>query len=367
MEAETLSRNALNRALLARQFLLKRTETSAAVIIEHLMGLQAQQVQPPFIGLWTRVANFEPDLLLNLLREREIVRCTLMRGTLHLVSGGDCVAFRNTFQPMLTRGVHSVLRDRAKDLDIRALVATARESLREGPKTFTQLRAALVSAMPNVDERAMGYMVRMSLPLVSVPDGSKWGYRADSDFADAETWLGQTLTMTEQFDALVLRYLASFGPAAAVDFQAWSGLSGAKAIFDKLRPSLRTFRDGRKRELFDLPEASRPSEEISVPIRFLPGFDNVILAHADRSRIIADEYRPRVTTKNLLVSPTFLLDGFVAGTWKIARVKDIASLEVLAFEPLIASAKEQLAEEGEALVRFVEPDAKKVNLRFMGA
>jgi hypothetical protein len=162
---------------------------------------------------------------------------------------------------------------------------------------------------------------------------------------------------------LTLRYLAAFGPAAAVDVQTWSGLGGIKDVLDRLRPGLRIFREG-KRELFDLPDAPRPPEDTPAPVRFLPGFDNVILSHADRSRIIDDEYRPRVTTKNLLVLPTFLIDGFVAGTWKSARTKATACLTISPFAPLSATVKQQLAEEGDELARFLEPDAAKRSIQF---
>ena len=140
-----------------------------------------------------------------------------------------------------------------------------------------------------------------------------------------------------------MRYLAAFGPASATDVQAWSALAGIREVLEELRPQLVTFRDDRKRELFDLPEAPRPSEDTPAPARFLPGFDNLILSHADRTRIMADEHRPLVTTKNLLVLPTFLVDGFVAGTWKSSLAKKEARLTVLPFEPLSKAAKAELA------------------------
>ena len=161
-----------------------------------------------------------------------------------------------------------------------------------------------------------------------------------------------------------MRYLAAFGPASATDVQAWSALAGIREVLEELRPRLVTFRDDRKRELFDLPEAPRPSEDAPAPARFLPGFDNLILSHADRTRIMADEHRPLVTTKNLQVLPTFLVDGFVAGTWKSSLVKKEARLTVLPFEPLSKAAKAELALEADKLVRFIEPDAGKWTVSF---
>jgi hypothetical protein len=344
--------------------LLTREKTSAFAAVNRLVGMQAQQAQPPFIGLWTRVAGFKRDALLRLLRDRKIVRATMMRGTLHLVGAQDYLSLRGTLQSALSAGMRAVLRDRAERLNIPALVAAARRTFVARPRTFTELRADLLDGFADGDERAMGYAVRTHLPLIVVPDDSDWGFRSDPDFADAEAWLGRSIGTEEQPDTLVLRYLEAFGPAAAADVQTWSSLSGARDVLDKLRPKLQIFRDARKRELFDLPDAQRPPEDTAAPVRFLPGFDNVILSHADRTRIIVDEHRPLVTTRNLQVLPTFLVDGFVAGTWKSSLAKNVACLSVSPFAPLSAAAKAQLAEEGEELVRFIEPNAEKHTVRF---
>ncbi|WP_074315279.1 winged helix DNA-binding domain-containing protein [Singulisphaera sp. GP187] len=367
MKPETLSRTALNRALLARQMMLAREAVAPLVAVERLVGLQAQQPQPPFIGLWTRIAGFERESLWRLLHDRAVVRSTLMRGTLHLMSAADYLRIRGTLQPMLSAGMRAVLRDRLEGLDVEGLTTAARAVFHERPRTFTELRTALLETVPEADERAMGFAVRTHLPLVAVPDDSSWGYRADPDFATAESWLGTVPGPGVPAQELVLRYLAGFGPAAAVDVQAWSGLTGVRDQLEALRPRLKTFRDDRKRELFDLPEAPRPPEETPAPVRFLPGFDNIILSHADRTRIIADEYRPRVTTKNLLVLPTFLVDGFVAGTWKVMIAKKAACLTLSPFTALAKPAKAELAEEGEQLVRFIEPDAVGWSVKFAAA
>ncbi len=364
---EILSQKALNRALLARQMLLAREAVPPLEAIQRLVGLQAQQAQPPYVGLWTRVEGFERAMLHALLHSRDVVRSTLMRGTLHLMGATDYVALRSSLQPGLTAGMNAVLRDRVKDMDIPGLVAEARKIFRANSGTFTELRTALIDRFPEADERAMGYAVRTHLPLVSVPDESEWGFRADAPFADAESWLGRAPGGEAQTQSLVLRYLAAFGPATATDIQTWSGLSGLRGILEELRPNLLTFRDDRKRELFDLPEAPRPSEDSPAPVRFLPGFDNLILSHADRTRIIADEHRPRVTTKNLLVLPTFLVDGFVAGLWKCTRVKKSATLTLTPFTPLSATVKKQLTKEGERLARFLEPAADSQAITFEAA
>jgi hypothetical protein len=360
----TLTARRLNRALLGRQMLLAREETTALATVERLAGLQAQLARPPFVGLWTRLAGFRRDDLLALLQRRQIVRATTMRGTLHLLSAADYVTLRGALQPGLTRGMQGILRGRAETFDVGALAAEARVFFGGAPATFDAFRLHLKAKYPEGDERAMAYAVRTHLPLVQVPAETPWGFPASADFALADAWLGTAVsTAPAPAHALVRRYLAAFGPATPGDAQAWSGLSGLRETFEELRPELVTFRDARKRELFDLPAAPRPDEDTPAPVRFLPDFDNLILSHDDRTRVMADEHRPRVVSKNLQVSATFLVDGFVAGTWRIERKKKSAALLVEPFGKFDKPAVAALEEEGEALLRFVEEDAATREVR----
>jgi hypothetical protein len=352
----------LNRALLARQMLLSREKMTALGAVERLVGLQSQQARPPFVGLWSRLEGFDRNELLKLIATRKVVRATLMRGTLHLMSAKDYLAFRPALQPMLSFAMQSVLRDRTNNLPFDDVVSAAREVF-DRPSTFVELRRLLAKSFPNVDERAMGYTVRTHLPLVSVPDASTWGFRADSSFVLAEGWIGKPLSANQETEALVLRYLKAFGPATAGDVQSWSGLQ-VQPVLEALRPKLLVERDERKRELFDLPEAPRPQEDTPAPPRFIAAFDNLVLSHADRSRIVAEEYRPRIVTRNLQVRPTFLVDGFVAGTWETKTAKDTANLTISPFGPLEKDVKKQLAEEAEKLVRFMELEATSFEVRF---
>lgn len=364
MTATVMTRRELNRALLARQRLLLREPASALTLVEQLVGLQAQQARPPFIGLWSRIDGFERAELQQLIESRQIVRATLMRATLHLMSASDYRAFRPALQPALSLAMQSALRERAAELRVNAVVAAARALYATQPRTFTEVRSALQEAFPTVDERVLGYAVRTHLPLVVVPDRSDWRFSSDPAFTVAEDWLGAPLASDDQTASLVLRYLAAFGPATASDIQAWSGLTGLKAVLESLRPRLCLFRDERKRELFDLPEAPRPPAATPAPVRLLADFDNLILAHADRTRIIADEHRSRVVTRNLLVLPTFLVDGFVAGTWKATRVKKTAILAFSPFEPLAAAVKASLEAEAEGLMRLLEPEAEQLAVQW---
>ncbi|HYH97120.1 winged helix DNA-binding domain-containing protein [Hyalangium sp.] len=357
MPVPTLTRRALNRATLARQMLLAREKTPVLRAIERLVGLQAQLARPPFIGLWSRVQNFQSEQLTRLLQSRKVVRATMMRATLHLVSTKDYVKLRAAIQPVLRSSMQGILRERAQKLDVDQLSAEARKYFDEEPRNFDELRDHLLQRFPKGDERAMGYAVRMHLPLVQVPTDTEWGYPGTADFAVAESWLGEPLGTDETPHALILRYLAAFGPASVTDAQTWSGLGGLKLAFEELRPKLKTFRDERGRELFDLPKAPRPPEDTPAPVRFLPDYDNLILAHDDRTRLMEKEHRSKISTSSLRILPTFLVDGFVAGTWKLERKKTTATLVIEPFTTLSKKPLADLTGEGRLLARFIEDDA----------
>lgn len=365
--APVLDRRQLNRATLARQMLLGRERTGLLPAIERLGGLQAQLARPPFIGLWSRLEGFRREDLTELLQRREAVRATMMRCTLHLVSARDYLALRPALQPVLTRSMTSILRTRKADIDVAQVISAARDYLAAGPRTFEEIRDHLVSKMPG-DERAMGYAVRTQVPLVQVPGGGDWAFPPAAAFALAEAWLGRPLPAAgDGARGLVLRYLAAFGPASPADAQVWSGMQGLREAFEELRPELVTFRDERGRELFDLPGAPRPAADVPAPARFLPDFDNLVLAHDDRSRLIADEHRPLVSKPNLVVLPTFLVDGRVSGTWSIQKSRGTAVLSMEPFAAIPTGARDELLDEGHRLVRFVEPGAKGHDVRLDGA
>jgi hypothetical protein len=356
----TLSNRALNRALLARQMLLAREKTTALDAIQRLVGMQAQVPRPPFVGLWTRLHDFRRTELAEALHGRTAVRVTSFRGTLHVMTSPDYIALRGSLQPMLSKGAASILRDRAPSIDVTVLNAEARKFFGKKGATFDALRDHLKAKYPNENERAMAYTVRTHLPLVQVPTDAQWAYPAAASFTAADTWLSKAVSTEDAgAESLVLRYLAAFGPATPSDAQAWSGLSGLRETFEALRPRLVTFRDARKRELFDLPHAPRPDAETEAPVRFVPDFDNLVLSHDDRSRIMADEHRGHVTTKNLLVRATFLVDGMVAGTWKSERKRKTAVLLIEPFGKITKPVRKALEAEGAQLLGFLEEDASE--------
>ncbi len=357
MTTTKLTSRALNRATLARQMLLAREKSSVIAAVERLMGLQSQWPRPPFVGLWSRLEGFQREDLATALQRRELVRASMMRGTLHVVSARDFQRLRPAIQPVLTRGMKSILRDRATALDVPALVAAARAFFEAEPRTFTELRDHLMTLHPTGDERAMGFAVRTHLPLVQVPTAATWAFPADADFAVAETFLGAPLGNDASPGALVLRYLAAFGPATVADAQAWSGLQGLREVMEALRPGLVALRDERGRELFDLPDAPRPDEDTAAPTRFLPEFDNLIVSRAD-ARFVAEEHRSSIFLSALRVLPTMLVDGCAAATWKTERKKAVAKLVISPFAALPKKTRAAVEEEASALLRFLESDAR---------
>jgi hypothetical protein len=353
---QALSRAQLNRATLARQLLLEREAVPVTAAVERLAGMQAQEPKHPFIGLWTRVEGFDREDLRRALLERDVVRATLMRSTLHLMTAADYAALRMSMQPPASVALR-VLGARSQGLDLDAVLPAARRLLAGRSLAFDPIRAALAEQFPDVDHRALGYAVRTLVPLVMVPSrDARWGFERVAEFTLADEWLGAPPGQEDRA-ALARRYLGALGPASAADVQVWSGVGGMKAVLDGMRDELEVFADERGRELFDLPGAPRPDADVPAPPRFLPEFDNLVLAHDDRSRVIADAHRPLVTTKNLRVRATFLVEGTVAGTWTIEAKRRLATLRMAPFATLGRRVRAALAEEGEALVRFAEPES----------
>ncbi|GAB3817985.1 winged helix DNA-binding domain-containing protein [Kribbella italica] len=350
-----LSAKAINRATLSRQLLLERAEVGPAEAVRRLAGMQGQEPKHPYVGLWTRLDGFADAELTAAVEAREVVRATLFRGTLHLVTAEDYLRFRTTLAPVLEAGL-KMLKERGEGLEPDKVVAAARKLLTKEPLTFTQVRDALQEQFPAVNDRALGFCTRMMVPLVMYPTDTRWGWPANARFTPAEQWIGRKPFLGAVPDELVIRYLDAFGPATPADFQTWSGLPSAKALLEDAE--LERFEDEDGRTLYDVPTAPRPDPETPAPVRFLPEFDNLLLAHAKRERVIADAYRPAVFTKNLRVKATYLVDGQVAGLWTAEKKRAVATLTLTPFEPVTKRVKTALEREGEALLRFLEPDAK---------
>lgn len=361
--ANVLTLPDLNRALLARQMLLGREPMGIVKAIDRLAGLQAQVPRAPFISLWSRLDGFRRADLVRLIEQRKVIRATMMRGTIHVMSRKDFIAFRHLIQPVLTQ-VALTAPELRKTKDLEAWLDHGRRILEERPMTFEAFRDILKERAPRLDAAAVSRAVQHYLPLIRVPDGSPWSFKANAAFIPAEQWLEEPVAAEATIAQLVLRYLAAFGPATVGDAQTWSGLRTLKPVFEALRPELATFRDEKGRELFDLKRAPRPPADTPAPVRFLPDYDNLILSHADRSRVIAKAHSDNLKSPNGIGVPTFLVDGIIAGRWKILRDKTAATLEMKAFVKLPASARDELETEGLALMAFVEPEADQRRVRF---
>lgn len=366
MSKTILDRRMLNRALLDRQLLLRRQELPATEAIEHLVGMQAQNPDEPYVGLWSRLDGFRHDELAALVTDREVVRASMMRATIHLVTTCDCLALRPVVQPVLERDVYrnnTYGKERLEGLDMDAVLAAGRERLEEEPRTAAELRDLLDSQWPDRDPAALAYAVRGLLPVVHVPPRGIWRESGPIAMTTVEDWLGESVDPDPERDEMILRYLAAFGPATVADMRKWSGLQGLRDDLERLRSHLRTFADEDGRELFDLPDAPRPDPDTTAPPRFLPRFDNVLLSHADRSRIIPAEYRQRVI-HDRSAKGRVLVDGFIAGFWSIKREGDEATLLIEPFESVSEPDRAALTDEGTRLLTFAAADAETQEIAF---
>ncbi len=361
-----LGQRALNRATLERQMLLRRWKMPAEEAIEHLVGLQSQAPNPPYVGLWTRLDGFHPEELARLILDRRAVRIALMRNTVHLVSARDCLALRPLVQPVLDRGLYASRAHRAglEGLDIEALVAAGSVLLEEKPRTAKELGELLRERWTDRDAASLARAIRHLVPLVQVPPRGIWGESGQAAHTTVEAWLGRPLDSESSLDEMIVRYLGAFGPATVKDVQIWSGLTRLGEVFERLRPRLRVFRNEHGKELFDLPDAPRPSPDAPAPPRFLPEFDNLILSHADRARVIANDHRRVIAARNGMVPAVVLVDGFVRGTWKIEKTRRTATLVIEPFESLPKKERDDLAEEGERLVNLLGRGAETFEVRF---
>ncbi|MEU8079099.1 winged helix DNA-binding domain-containing protein [Catellatospora citrea] len=360
--APVLSRQTLNRALLSRQLLLSRARIPVHDAVAHLFGLQAQAPNPPYVALWNRLEDFAPSELSQLITDRRAVRIALMRSTIHLVTADDCLALRPVLAPALERGLTAAYGKQLTGLDLDAVAAHGRELVEAQPRTFAELGELLAQRFPGYDGGALAPVVRIRVPLVQVPPRGLWGSSGQAAHTSAESWLSAGLAVPSA-DDMVLRYLAAYGPASVRDVQAWAGVTRLKEVVERLRPRLSTFRDEHGVELFDLPDAPRPEADVPAPVRLLGEFDSVLLSHADRTRIISDEHRKRIFTINGIIRATVLIDGSVAGMWRMERERGRAVLAVEPFVQFTAADRDAVAAEGARLLAFAAADAAAHEVR----
>ncbi|MGH3735256.1 MAG: winged helix DNA-binding domain-containing protein [Micromonosporaceae bacterium] len=353
---QMLDRRRLNRALLDRQLLLRRAELPVTDAVARLAGMQAQVPQAPYLGLWSRLAGFTPDRLSDLIADRRLVRAVVMRGTIHLLTVDDYVEFWPLARPVMERDVTGNTtygQHRVAGLDLDAVLATGRRLVEQAPRTAVELRELLAPHWPDRRPPALAYAVRQLLPLVQVPPRGLWRGTGQPRFTTIEAWAGRGVAAAPSVDAMVLRYLAGFGPASVADVQTWSGLTRLREVVERLQ--LRTYRSEDAATLYDHPDAPVPDPDTPAPVRFLPEFDNTFFSHADRSRVMADAgYVRRAYNRGM-----FLVDGFLRGAWKLQRGRGVATLTLETFEPLTGGRAAEVEAEAARVAEFLAGDVPR--------
>lgn len=370
MTGHLLTTRELNRATLARQLLLARAPLTAHDAVAHLAGMQAQAPLSPYVGLWSRLAGFSPDELAARYLDRSVVRIALMRSTVHLVAADDARAWRALVEPVIVRSTNGAWGRHYQGLDRDALAQAARRLTEKEPRTLAELGRLLADSFPGRDPAALAQAARAHVPLVQVPPRGLWGHTGRVAHTPMDAWLGRPPTPDPAPDAMVLRYLAAFGPAGVMDAQTWSGLTRLKEAFERLRPRLRTFRGEDGTELFDLPDAPRPPADTPAPPRFLPEYDNLLFSHADRARVVpahapAIPLFPGVGANRGMI----LTDGAWSGLWRFEKqtAHTPARLTVTPFTALSAADEAALAAEGGALLALLAPAAADPRLEITPA
>ena len=348
--ADHLTHRELNRATLSRQHLLEHSSKPALEMIDHLVGMQAQNPHDPYFGLWARLNQFDPADLSTAISLRHAVRTAYLRATIHLVTSNDLLALDPSIRPVSKRVFASTSFARAvAGIDLGELLATGRALLEERPRSRADLSRLLAVRWPDHNPQSMAQAVTYNLALVQVPPRGLWDHKGNATWTTVESWLGREIDSMPDLPLLVFRYLAAFGPATVGDMRTWSGVSGLAIVVDGLRDRLRAFTDENGRELFDLPDAPRPEADTPAPPRFLPEYDNVLLGHADRARIIPADVRPPGWEGNLLH------DGFLVGSWKLGRTKSEARIVVSPFRRMTKRAAGEVADEAARLLTAVGP------------
>jgi hypothetical protein len=346
-----LTRRGLNRATLARQYLLERAPVRAIDAIEHLGGMQSQAPLAPYVGLWTRLQGFAHGELSALTETRQVVRLHLMRNTVHLVSARDCLEWCALFQSLRAAQFRAHFHRGLDGVDIAGLTERARRLLEERPRTRGELGQLLAGCWPDADPAVLAYAATHHIALCQVTPRGIWGKNGPAAAAPVENWLGAPLRSVP-VDELVVRYLGAFGPAGVADIQLWSGLTRLREVVERL--PLSTFRNDAGLVLYDLPDAPRPAEDVPAPPRFLPEYDNLLLSHKDRTRVITGNRPVPLPPGTGATGGTFLIDGMWQGTW---HIRDQA-LRIQPFIQLRRTDRDVLLTEAAHLLAFAAPHAE---------
>lgn len=347
MAERVLTARELNRALLARQLLLERSNLPLDRALERVAGLQTQYAPSAYVGLWSRLRDFRREALTKALEQRRAVQGTLMRVTIHMVSPGDYPLFAEAIRNGRRKWWVGVQRHQVEGLDMVKVAALLRKALSDGPRRQKDLMDLIRDeGFPRIAWSGAG----LWLDMVRLPPSGTWERRRADLYGLAEEWLGpSSATEAQGMEHLVRRYLGGFGPAPLKDVANWAGLpvTTLRPVVERLR--LRRFRDEEGGELLDVPGAPLPDADIPVPVRFLPTWDATLLAHARRTQVLPERYRSLVfNTKTPHSASTFLVDGAVAGKWLYEKGR----VRLEPFGRLPAPARRELEDEAERLAAF---------------
>jgi hypothetical protein len=366
---EVLTRRQLNRATLTRQHLLERASMPAYDMIEHLVGLQAQEPRDPYVGLWSRLVDFDATELESLLLERRVVRLTVQRGTVHAVTADDCLVLRPLAQRVLGQqlNAHPEYGPRLRGVDLDAVMSTAADVLAE-PMTTRQLRTELAARFPEHDAAALAFACRNLLPLIQVPPRGLWSRSGQVVGTTPRAWLGRDVDPDPSIDDVITRYVAAFGPATVQDAATWSRYTGLREVFERLRPTLRTYHDENGREYFDVPDGPLPDAETPAPARLLPQYDNVLLSHKDRSRFVNGDLATMnsIWMGQLGFVGSVLVDGMLAGMWRLevpkrsSEGREPATMTITTPRRLTNVVAAEVEGEAARFLQFATPDAGHV-------
>jgi hypothetical protein len=316
---------------------------------------------PPYLSLWSRIADFDHGTVSRALADRTAVRVLLMRGTIHLVTAKDCHRLRPLVQPVLDR----MLRANATHgkplaaVDVTAVVDAAKRLLDAEALTAGEVGARLAEQWPGTPPGSLPEAARSLLPLVQVPPRGLWQRSGQVRLTTATAWLGRPRGKPLTIDERVLRYLAAFGPASPADVQTWSGLTRLGEVLERL--DVVRFQSEGGQALYDIPDATLPDPDVPAPVRLVAPFDNLLLSHANRTRVISDEHRKRLFSgKNGVFPGTVLVDGFIAGTWELVGKGETTGLRVQPYVRLKRDVLDAMVSEGNRLLerafRVTDPE-----------
>jgi Winged helix DNA-binding domain len=359
-ELERLDLRALNRATLERQLLLVRTQLPAVAAIQRTIALNAQTPNSPYLSLWSRLVDFQVEQLTHAIESRRVVRSISLRATQHLTAAADYPWLRAVLAPLLRRVQRNVFGRRLANVEVEELAEATRQLLAGQSLTRSELGRLLAERWPAAERSALAWSAQYLEPMLHPPPSGTWNVAPRSmPCVLASDWLPDEEPSDgskSPGELLVRRYLAAYGPATVGDVRAWSGVSGLREVVDGMRTELREFADQDGRTLIDLPDLPRPDGHVPAPVRFLPEFDNLLLAYANRRRVMSDDI-PRAVCVGDAVAATVLVDGTVAATWSTAQRDGKTVLNVRPFSRWSRHDRMEVIDEGTKLLEFVAADA----------